>query len=445
MTREERVKITATERRNMSEFVAWAQLNECVVQISYPRSGREWLYRLIEEITGKPTMRIFDTSTRPYEDYAYFYWHGHHYKNYMTTKAMKNIRFMQLVRDPRDCVISDAYRRVTVDADARMSRQVVLDAMELLLDPERGYANRINTFGGLVFQYERLCLSPIVELQAILDHIEAEIRVPMDLAVKNNSHLKTVTVGNSGVVEVHTQSKHFRTGIERYQNCCLKWKRDPLFTEADNMATYPVIEHILSDMGYTKEGHDLERLEVGLSTAGVWAIGNTLLKLIQILIPKGSKFLELGSGFGTGELAKFLKMTSIEHYSGWIDLYDSKYIHAPLVNGWYDTKKIREKLGGTFGYRGILIDGPSGSDKRAKFPDHMEMFDLTQWVFFDDIHRKPEYKAYMKINDILKRSNAEYKDQTGKAFGVIAPYGHKATLQKAAKELGLVSYLPEKM
>jgi len=439
MTRAETV---AEERKNMAAFVAWAEHNKCVVQISYPRSGREWLYHLIEEITDKPTMRIFDTPKRQYEDYAYFYWHGHHYKEIMTTQAMRTIRFIQLVRDPRDCMISDAYRRVTADIDARMSRKVVLAARELLLDPERGYSIRMNTFGGRLFQYERLCLSPIAELQSILDWIEAEVRVPIDLAVKNNTRRKTNIIGENGKVEVHTTEKLFRTGIERYQNYCLKWKADPLFTDEDNEKICYILQNVLPGLGYTKDGHDLNKLELGLSTAGKWAIGKTLLAVIKELLPKGAKFLELGSGSGTAELAKFLKMTSIEHYSGWVDLYDSEYIHAPLVDGWYNVSKIREKLEKTHRYKGILIDGPNGSENRARFIEHMELFDMSGWIFFDDIHRKPEYETYIAMCNALKRNCGEYTDSDNKAFGVITPFGEKTRLEKVVRELNLVNYKP---
>jgi len=169
-----------------------------------------------------------------------------------------------------------------------------------------------------------------------------------------------------------------------------------------------------------------------------WEIGNILLKTIGRIIPHGSKLLELGSGAGTAKLAEVFEMTSIEHQIEWLDKYNTKYIYAPIVEGWYKEQDIKEQL--SSGYAGILVDGPNGSEPRALFLDHMDLFDLSVWIFFDDIHREPERNAFIRMADILGRAYGQYHDEE-KAFGIVIPKGEVREFERMSLELGLMNYL----
>ena len=63
---------------------------------------------------------------------------------------------------------------------------------------------------------------------------------------------------------------------------------------------------------------------------GGWAISKTCFDYIRELLPGGKVILELGSGEGTAELAKYYRMYSIENQKEWINKYDSTYIYAPI-------------------------------------------------------------------------------------------------------------------
>jgi hypothetical protein len=198
----------------------------------------------------------------------------------------------------------------------------------------------------------------------------------------------------------------------------------------------------MESSGYTEHGHDMELLQTGLADMGTWAIGDSLLQFIYSALPEGASLLELGSGIGTQELAKKFQMTSIEHYSGWIGIYDTNYIHAPLIDDWYDRSIISSSLGN--GYAGILVDGPSGSERRANFIWNVDLFDLSKWIFFDDIHREPECSCFIKLADKLGRQHAMVKDNKGKAFGVIVPkdVSRETILTNILDKLQLREYIP---
>jgi hypothetical protein len=407
------------EAKQMESFVKWAENNKCVIQVSYPRAGREWLWRLMHRISDKFSMRVFDPPNQAYDDYEYFYWHGYWYREHLTPEARKNIKFAILLRDPRDCALSDAYRRVLTGQEQGMSEQVVTKAVEHLLDREKGYSARLDLFDySLQIQYERMCLSPIVELQRFIDLVGSRITHPVDIIVRELDRKKYAILVDGELVE-KVEPAHFKTGLDRYQASCLKWKQDAFFTEEHNEKVLEALSPFMLEHGYNADGHDLDKIDVAPGDMGVWPISVELLLLIKDLIPPGSEILELGSGFGTGELAKTFKMTSIEHYSGWVGLYDSHYIHAPLVNGWYDASIIRQNVSN--GYAALLVDGPSGSERRAKFIDHLNLFDLSKWIIFDDIHREHEYNCFVKLAGRVSRPHFMLQDTRGKAFGIIVP------------------------
>lgn len=438
------------EIENVKRFNAWAEENPCVILISYPRSGREWLWRIMEKVSGKKTARIFDSLELPYSECLFFYWHGYWYKELLSEAALKNIRFVGLMRDLRDCALSDAYRRITTfEYPMKMSSSIIDNAVDDLTDVNIGFGARMQYFlrACPVLQYERMCLCPVAEVQKLIDVHDMKIIYPVDLAVRELDCEKTITLDQSNCpTEQIDLSVKYQSGLDRYKARCLKWRRDNFFRPEHSMQILEKYGELMESCGYTEHGHDMDKLQTGLSDMGTWAIGDSLLQFIRHAIPEGASLLELGSGIGTQELAKTFKMTSIEHYSGWIGLYNSNYIHAPLVDDWYDRTIISRSLGN--GYVGILVDGPSGSERRANFIWNVDLFDLSGWIFFDDIHREPECNCFIKLADKCGRQYAMLKDNNGKAFGVIVPESRvwsmlgEQTLDGLMQLVGASEYIP---
>lgn len=167
-----------------------------------------------------------------------------------------------------------------------------------------------------------------------------------------------------------------------------------------------------------------------MSKLGGWAIQDSCYNFIKKILPEGKVILELGSGLGTDYLSKHYTMYSIENYTEWVGKYKSTYIYAPIKNydsewtspelpgehsdrqsGWYDPALLVGNL--PEHYDLILIDGPNGMFGRGGFLKHIDMFDTTVPMIFDDINREPERQLMIKISELLNRPYMELDKYTG--------------------------------
>lgn len=152
---------------------------------------------------------------------------------------------------------------------------------------------------------------------------------------------------------------------------------------------------------------------------GSWAISESLYNYILALLSEGSSLLELGSGWGTGELAKKYTMHSIENDPAWVGKYNSHYIHAPIVNSWYDVAVLEKELP-QIKYDLILVDGPWGTIGRIGFFHNIGLFNTNVPLIFDDVHRKDELELLKKVATYLNRPYEIFTSKQ-KSFGVILP------------------------
>ena len=155
------------------------------------------------------------------------------------------------------------------------------------------------------------------------------------------------------------------------------------------------------------------------SPLGGWAISKQLFDWLLEVLPEKSTILELGSGSGTGQLARHFRMVSVEHNSDFVGLQDSTYIYAPIVNGWYDAAIIGAALSRlSVRYDLLLVDGPPRRIGRAGILRNLGLFDLTKPIVLDDVHRAPEKQL---LEDLAKHVGRQYKIFSDgiKSFGVL--------------------------
>lgn len=167
-----------------------------------------------------------------------------------------------------------------------------------------------------------------------------------------------------------------------------------------------------------------------MSDFGGWAINESCFNFMRELLPEQAIVLELGSGTGTRQLAKYFTMYSIENYKEWVDKFDSTYIHAPLKqytdnwkapnlpgkNGkpqtaWYDPEVVAKNI--PTAYDAILVDGPNGDFGRGGFLKHLDMFDTTVPIIFDDINRIAELELMKAVSDQVGRPYSILDKYTG--------------------------------
>lgn len=119
--------------------------------------------------------------------------------------------------------------------------------------------------------------------------------------------------------------------------------------------------------------------------------------------------LEFGSGPGTLIFSEKFKVYSIEHDEKWVGHSDkSNYIHAPIINGWYDVEVIKERVL-DLKYDFVLVDGPTGIIGRKGLLKNINLFNtLVPWIF-DDVNRKEEYKIMKEFSNKTKKQFKIFK------------------------------------
>ena len=155
----------------------------------------------------------------------------------------------------------------------------------------------------------------------------------------------------------------------------------------------------------------------GLEFGGM-GISRLMYDKILELIPKGSNILEFGSGaVSTRLLSRHYNMFSIEDNIDFIGKYQSKYIHAPLVSGWYDINAIKDKL--PKHYELLLIDGPRGS-RKVTVEDIQINFDIDKCVIIvDDTQRSENKNLFTGLSNLFPHRQSEIISCHEKSFGII--------------------------
>ena len=149
-----------------------------------------------------------------------------------------------------------------------------------------------------------------------------------------------------------------------------------------------------------------------------WSISEDLFNYIRRILPEGRTILELGSGWGTGQLSKFYTVYSIEHDKRWLDKYDSNYIYASIKNRWYDAEILRKELPKKYDL--ILVDGPTGGIGRGGFYQNLDLFNTDVVMIFDDVHRQEEYDLMVTVaTELNKKFTVSDQDKYGRKFGVV--------------------------
>ena len=138
-----------------------------------------------------------------------------------------------------------------------------------------------------------------------------------------------------------------------------------------------------------------------MSDFGGWAIDVQLFLWMEQNIASGSRVVELGSGKGTGPLSETYELTSIEHNLQWLGYCPTtSYVHAPLVDGWYDAECVEHALEQSGDYVAVLIDGPPGAFRKG-MADYLDIFNKDAIYIVDDAQRPGEQWLMGEMNEWL--------------------------------------------
>jgi len=169
---------------------------------------------------------------------------------------------------------------------------------------------------------------------------------------------------------------------------------------------------------------------------GGWTISEALFNYIKNILEPGSRIIELGSGWGTGQLAQYFEMYSVEHDLDFINLHSTNYIYAPIKEftdsafpeekGWYDSKNLKRKI--PKDYDLILVDGPPALIGRSGLCRNLDLFRKDVPIIFDDVDREDEMRLVRMIEKKLDVKAQIYEDdfhqgsdEELKKFAVLLP------------------------
>ncbi len=145
-----------------------------------------------------------------------------------------------------------------------------------------------------------------------------------------------------------------------------------------------------------------------------WSLPEELFEWIWTQIPDGASILEFGSGNGSLRLSKKYELISIEHDMEWLNLSNSRYIHAPIVEnkssvefseqGWYNIENL---VGLPLYVDVIIVDGPPGAIGRSGILLYLDKMPRCNYLIIDDTDRDPEKNLAKIIIQRLKPSSIE--------------------------------------
>lgn len=160
-------------------------------------------------------------------------------------------------------------------------------------------------------------------------------------------------------------------------------------------------------------------VDLNLINWGGSGIERIVFESICELIPEGATILELGSGdVSTAAFSTKFNVISIEENAEYLGRYNSHYIHAPIVDGWYKLdvlNKILPKLK----YDLIFIDAPSGSGNRFGFLENIHLFNTKVPIVVHDTNREEEFKLINEISKKVKREFVCYTNKGGDNWGIV--------------------------
>jgi len=127
-------------------------------------------------------------------------------------------------------------------------------------------------------------------------------------------------------------------------------------------------------------------------------LSSRFLDFVYNNIPEGSTILEFGSGTSTGKLVDRYTVFSIEENESYVGLHHDNYLHAEIVDDWYNKKKVIDFIS-DLQYDAIIVDGPAHGLRKGIL-DILEYMNLNVPIFIDDLERADDRAVFSVLSSI---------------------------------------------
>lgn len=252
--------MSAEGEKNQLKFLEWAASNPYRMMISYPRSGRTWITGVVRALTDKISSSTHLIDGNNYNSFAMILHHGSLHQNELV-EVIHNAKLVLVIRDPRDCAISDAYRRVYFTQHpeiTELTEEVIESAIQAVLDR---WAGVISAFAGkadLVLQYEKICMAPVSAFRNIMKVLGLEPQNDIEATVTWKDEVSRVEEVDGKLTRLK-EDWSFPKHWERYLVHSLKWQDDERFLESYNERIFTALHRQMEDYGYLIHSHDTSR------------------------------------------------------------------------------------------------------------------------------------------------------------------------------------------
>lgn len=208
------------------------------VQISFQRSGRNWLAGLIQLAANIEPQKLdlgeVDFFLSPYIT-------THLYPHYEIGKP-RSARYVVVIRDPRDVLRSQMEWSITAEAGDRW------DDKNLVKNRARHWKDYLSILqhNSIMIQYERLCLYPVGTIKRVLAFSGLEVKDDITKIIER--------------FDLNRGHQLHRTGLDRYETHCQKWKTDNRLLPNFNDLVWDIAGDVMVHYGYLNNGHSVNLL-----------------------------------------------------------------------------------------------------------------------------------------------------------------------------------------
>jgi malate synthase len=123
-------------------------------------------------------------------------------------------------------------------------------------------------------------------------------------------------------------------------------------------------------------------------------------------VPRESIIVEFGAGdVSTKELCNDYQLYSIEHDREWIGKYDSHYIYAPKVDGWYNPHIVDSVFRKVEPYL-VIIDGIG----RDRILNRIDLVQNCKMILVHDTNRDLDRNTAIRLATELNKMVRFYED-----------------------------------
>lgn len=157
---------------------------------------------------------------------------------------------------------------------------------------------------------------------------------------------------------------------------------------------------------------NMEQNELDFLNSHKWGgsgIERCLFEFILNKIKPGSTILEIGAGYcSTLAFSKFYNLYSIEDNEAYVGFSGVNYIHAPVINGWYNREIVSQKL--PEDYQLVFVDGPMGEGNRSGILNNLDLLKKDCVYIFHDTYREGEKTLALAFAEKLNKSITFYSE-----------------------------------